>query len=44
MLLSGLAAGDRTKFLKMLSAVVAQAETANPNSRNETRTRPRRSR
>jgi DNA-binding MarR family transcriptional regulator len=43
-LLSGLPTGDRAKFLKMLSAVLAQADTESPNARNETRARPRRSR
>ncbi|HXJ03264.1 MAG TPA: MarR family winged helix-turn-helix transcriptional regulator [Micropepsaceae bacterium] len=43
-LLSSLAATDRARFLKMLSSMVAQAETENPGARNETRPRPRRSR
>jgi DNA-binding MarR family transcriptional regulator len=43
-LLSGLATPDRARFLKMLSAVAAQAETENPHARSETRARPRRSR
>jgi DNA-binding MarR family transcriptional regulator len=44
-LLSSLAAADRTKFLKMLSSVVGQAETENPNARsNETRVKTRRPR
>ena len=44
MLLSSLPATDRTKFLKMLSVVVGQAETANPSTRSETRPGKRRSR
>ena len=44
MLLSSLAATDRTKFLKMLTAVVDQAETAHPGTRNDSRTGLRRSR
>jgi DNA-binding MarR family transcriptional regulator len=41
-LLSGLAATDRTKFLKMLSVVVGQSETANPSPRSESRAASRR--
>ena len=44
LLLSSLPATDRTKFLKMLSVVVGQAETANPSTRKETRPGTRRSR
>ena len=43
-LLSSLPATDRAKFLKMLSAVVVQAETANPNTRSDTRVKARRQR
>jgi DNA-binding MarR family transcriptional regulator len=43
-LLSSLAATDRTKFLKMLTSVVGQAETENPNARSETRVKTRRPR
>lgn len=43
-LLAGLAAADRARFLKMLSAVAAQAETENPSARSDTRARSRRSR
>jgi DNA-binding MarR family transcriptional regulator len=43
-LLSSLPATDRTKFLRMLSAVVGQAETANPSTRGESRPETRRSR
>ncbi|HEY4266171.1 MAG TPA: MarR family transcriptional regulator [Micropepsaceae bacterium] len=43
-LLSSLAAADRTKFLKMLTSVVGQAETENPNPRTEARAKTRRSR
>jgi DNA-binding MarR family transcriptional regulator len=43
-LLSGLAAADRTKFLKMLSTVVGHAEAASPNARAETRAKSRRPR
>jgi DNA-binding MarR family transcriptional regulator len=41
-LLSGLPAGDRAKFLKMLSAVVGQAEAANPNARSDNSAKARR--
>jgi DNA-binding MarR family transcriptional regulator len=43
-LLASLPAADRVKFLKMLSAVVAQAEDENSNPRSETRAKPRRPR
>ena len=43
-LLSSLPATDRAKFLKMLSAVVVQAETANLNARSDTRVKARRQR
>jgi DNA-binding MarR family transcriptional regulator len=42
LLLSSLAATDRTKFLKMLTTVVDQAETAHPSARSETRANLRR--
>lgn len=44
MLLSGLSAADRTKFLKMLSAVVEQAESAETAPRGERRAKARRPR
>jgi DNA-binding MarR family transcriptional regulator len=43
-LLASLPAADRAKFLKMLSAVVAQAEDENTNPRSEARAKPRRPR
>jgi len=42
MLLSSLPATDRTKFLKMLSVVVGQAEAPNPSPRSESRAASRR--
>ena len=43
-LLSGLSAADRQRFLKMLAAVVAQAETEEGDARGESRAKPRRTR
>jgi DNA-binding MarR family transcriptional regulator len=43
-LLAGLSATDRQRFLKMLAAVVAQAETEEGEGRGESRARPRRTR
>lgn len=43
-LLSSLSASDRAKFLKMLSAVVGQAENQDTNARSDTRPKTRRSR
>jgi DNA-binding MarR family transcriptional regulator len=43
-LLSSLAATDRAKFLKMLTSVAGQAETAHSSTRNDARTGSRRSR
>ena len=43
-LLSGLTAADRPRFLKMLAAVVAQAETEETEDRSENRVKSRRAR
>jgi DNA-binding MarR family transcriptional regulator len=43
-LLAGLSAADRAKFVKMLAAVAAQAETAEPPSRGDARRKSRRAR
>src|SRR5215467_3432647 len=43
-LLSGLSAADRPRFLKMLAAVVSQAETEDSRDRVDNRTKSRRTR
>ena len=43
-LLSGLSASDRPRFLKMLSAVVSQAETEDDRDRGDNRAKSRRAR
>jgi DNA-binding MarR family transcriptional regulator len=43
-LLAGLPAGDRQRFLKMLTAVVSQAETEDSDGRGENRSKARRAR
>lgn len=43
-LLAGLSAADRQRFLKMLSAVVSQAETEESDSRGDNRSKARRAR
>ena len=43
-LLASVSAGDRAKLLKMLAAVVAQAEAEEANPRGEPRAKPRRPR
>jgi len=43
-LLTGLSVADRTRFLKMLSAIVAEAESEDAKAPAETRAKPRRTR